>query len=132
MVINSYTVIKALQKLPNEFSLNMLSNMIKEEMPVNDSCDSKLVRLKDVCEQVVKGRIFTQKRNRYLSYGRMVFTYIAREYIGHKPTKLSEYIDRDHSTVIYYVKQINQALEGYNPELLEIYNEVKKILNEMT
>jgi hypothetical protein len=47
--------------------------------------------------------------------------------VGYSKTKIGQITNQDHSTIVYAVKIVNNALNGYNPKLLEKIKSILKV-----
>lgn len=79
--------------------------------------------IKKEVEQATWIKDFTEKgRDRKRLIPRMIFCQLAREFSGARLTRIGEFINRDHATVLHYEKNFKYALD--KPEK-EIYNEIR-------
>ena len=62
-----------------------------------------------------------KSRKRDLLYHRFVAMYLLREK-GYTFEMIAEFFNRGHATVIHACNQVEDAIEGYNPFLLRIYD----------
>ena len=64
-------------------------------------------------------------RKREKVYIRQVCAYLLKRNTKMTLYSIAHYLGMNHSTVVYSCRQVAQALEGYNPELKQIYETLK-------
>jgi monoamine oxidase len=89
---------------------------------------NEMKSLKEIVNKVFNTDISVTSRARDNVYGRMVFAVIMRER-GHHLEKIGEFINKDHSTIVYYTTKMN-VLFNQDEILMERYLECKKCFYE--
>lgn len=111
--------------------------MKKVERPILDY-------LKQMINNHFDTNIEINNRKRYISQPRMIFFYIARNYTEHTLSEIGSYLNRDHSSVCYAVKKVDNSeiydkelrkelesfIQNHSIELLNINKKKKEILVE--
>jgi chromosomal replication initiation ATPase DnaA len=73
--------------------------------------------------------VFSRRRFRVVAEIRQVAMFILSKVIQLTYKEIGRIFNRDHSTIVYSNRQVARALEGYNPTVLNHYNELIKVIN---
>jgi len=75
--------------------------------------DSLELIAEDVCQAlgISLDRLKGRKRAAELVVARKIYAHVARLHTGFSYLKIGEYIDRDHTTVVYYEQEVSGYLE---------------------
>lgn len=87
-------------------------------MTPNDQTKLKLI--KEIVEAMCNVKIDTKERRRKFVYARFIYYDLSREYSDASTTKIGALVNRDHSTVLYGLKQA---------KILKSYEDFKNIFN---
>lgn len=118
---------KATEYLPYEFTLNQLALAV---LKVNNSLPKQsTVNVQEAVEMVCGIRsIHVNNRSKDVAKARKIFGYIMRKEFGLGYTRIADMMDKDHATVIYYVRKVRDALNGFDNDLKNDYDKVMEII----
>tara|TARA_R100000734_G_C3267496_1_gene64362 strand:+ start:173 stop:586 length:414 start_codon:yes stop_codon:yes gene_type:complete len=74
--------------------------------------------------------IGTSIRQRNYVYGRAIYFKLAKEFTHHTFKDIGQVVKRDHASVIHGLK-VFEVIERYNDNMLDVYYDCKKILNNL-
>ena len=110
-----------------------LTRVLKLDMWLNTQQQSKYIQgvktyIDNYCKSnyLAKDFFFENQKKEY-TYIRFSLAYLLRKNTNLKLSSIGVHLgQKDHSTIFQNLKMIDKALEGYNNELLEVYEQVKK------
>ena len=86
-----------------------------------------LKTIKDAVEEVTGLQINKNTRQREYVMARMYYAYFARHYTLRSLTKVGKEVNRDHATVLHYVKTIKNLIET-DKETRQVVDSINKYL----
>lgn len=123
-----------LYRLSGEMPLYYKAKKEKNKLDPTISNSESIIRIKEMfsalCTIVFYKYGFTQsqinssKRSRELTMCRMVIVHILDQYSGCSNITVGRIVGRDRTSVIYSIQRVNEALDGFDKSLKDVYDTI--------
>lgn len=135
-MIDKKLVWRAAGRLSGEFSMNQLIDEISKEADYLDGIEGKrrYYKLDDVVNSVIinnnvkRSELMSRRRDSEIKNARHIGMYLAYKYTEFSLHKVAEYFERNHATVIHAKKRIQDAKNGFDPQLLKLLKATERTL----
>jgi hypothetical protein len=88
--------------------------------------------IRSLVQKNLEINLLQRKRTRELAYARTIYYQLCRELTDLTLIQIGNTLGFTHGTVIHSINKIFPVLEMYNPEYINIYNQIKINNNKMS
>ena len=136
MTINKKILGLALEKIESdEFTVKELFKKITNEIKDEHTLDrSKFYKAESIMDAVVsvtgmsRDLIISKSRIQKIVFARTIAMHLTHKYTRLSMSMTADIFNRDHSMVIHYNRRVNEAKNGYNPEMAHLLNLCESVL----